>query len=100
MTTDVWTSLAAILPLIVLAGWATVLLLVDLAIPQERKGLTAVLAALGLVVALVVTLVQGTQPQAAFGGMVTVDGFAVFVSVLLLLSGLAGVGLAYDYLQR
>jgi len=100
MTPDVSTSLMAILPLIVLAGWATLLLLVDLAIPQGRKGITAALAAAGLLVALVVTLLQAGQPQAAFSNMVTVDGFSVFVNVLLLLSGLAGVGLAYDYLPR
>ncbi len=32
--------------------------------------------------------------------MVIVDGFANFLSCLLLLSGLAGVALAYDYLKR
>ena len=52
MTSDLLVSLEAILPLIVLTGWACVLLLVDLSIPQERKGLTALLAALGLLVAL------------------------------------------------
>ncbi len=100
MTLDVSTSITAILPLIVLAGWATLLLLVDLAVPAERKGITAALAAAGLLVALGLTVLQTNQPQAAFAGMVTVDGFSVFVNVLLLLSGLAGVGLAYDYLQR
>ncbi len=32
--------------------------------------------------------------------MVVVDGFAVFLNVLFLASGLAGVALAYDYLKR
>jgi NADH-quinone oxidoreductase subunit N len=100
MTQDVMSSLRAILPLVVLAGWATALLLVDLAIPKDRKGWTAVLAALGLLASLVVVIVQSTSPQSAFSGMVTVDSFSIFLSVILLLSGLAGVGLAYDYLQR
>ena len=32
--------------------------------------------------------------------MVVVDGFAVFLNVLFLGSGLAGIALAYDYLKR
>lgn len=97
---DIAVSLNAILPLIVLVGWACVLLLVDLFIPKERKGWTALLAALGLLVALVIVVVRLGYTTSAFGGMVVVDNFAIFLSVLLLLSGLAGIALAYDYLKR
>ncbi len=101
MTQNVLSSLGAILPLVVLAGWATALLLVDLAIPKERKGLTALLAALGLLASLGLVILQsGNPPAGAFNGMVTLDGFSSFMNVLLLLSGLAGVALAYDYLPR
>jgi NADH-quinone oxidoreductase subunit N len=89
-----------LLPLVVLLLWAMVMLLVDLWIPAHRKGITALLAALGLVVSLGLSLTQAGQARTAFNGMVVVDGFAVFLNVLFLASGLAGVALAYDYLKR
>ena len=93
-------SLNAILPLLVLVGWACVLLLVDLFIPKERKGWTALLAALGLLVTLILVFVRLGYSATAFGGMVSVDNFSAYLSILLLLSGMAGVALAYDYLKR
>ena len=38
--------------------------------------------------------------MAAFNGMAVVDGFTVFINSIFLLSGLAAIGLAYDYLKR
>lgn len=93
-------DLNTILPLAVLLGWTTVLLLVDLWIPKERKGITAVLAASGLVIAIGLTLARGMDSAAAFGGMVVVDGFAVFLDMIFLFTGLASIALAHDYLKR
>jgi NADH-quinone oxidoreductase subunit N len=87
-------------PLIFLTVWACVLLLVDLFIPQERKGITALLSALGLALTLGFTLAQIGQANTAFNGMVVVDGFSIFVNALLLVSGLLGIALAYGYVKR
>jgi len=100
MSSDLWVSLRAILPLVVLVVWACVLLLVDVFTPKERKGVTALLAALGLVVSLALALTNIGISVPAFGGMIMVDDFANFLNVLLLVSGLAGIALAYDYLDR
>jgi NADH-quinone oxidoreductase subunit N len=105
MSSDLWISIFAILPLIVLSVLAMVLLLVDLLIPEGRKGWTAFLAALGLLVTLIIVIARSALgdeaiPAVAFGGMIAADGFAYFLNVLLLVSGLAGVCLAYDYLKR
>ena len=95
-----------ILPLAVLVVWACALLLVDLAIPKGRKGWTALLAGIGLVISAALTLWKAlaaqplAPPATAFNGMITVDGFAVYLSVLILVSGLGGITLAYDYLRR
>jgi NADH-quinone oxidoreductase subunit N len=99
---DLFVSINAILPLIVLCAWACVLLLLDVFLLKERRGWTALLSALGLAVTLVLTLIGigRTTPATAFGGMIVVDNFSNFLSVLLLGSGLAGVALAYDYLKR
>src|SRR5215212_4384042 len=91
---------STILPLTLLIVWACVLLLVDLFIPKERKGLTALLAALGLALTLGLTLAQIGIQQTGFTGMVMLDGFSTFVNALLLISGLLGVALAYGYVRR
>ena len=87
-------------PLLFLTVWACVLLLVDLFIPQERKGITALLSALGLALTLGFTLAQIGQANTAFNGMVVADGFSIFVNALLLVSGLLGIALAYGYVKR
>ena len=88
-------------PYILLTVWASVLLLVDLFIPKERKAITALLSALGLAITLGFTLSQiGQEPVTAFNGMVALDGFSIFVNALLLVSGLLGVALAYGYVKR
>ncbi len=90
----------SVLPIVVLLGWALLLLAVDLWIPKERKGLTALLAALGLVITLGLTLAQSSRSGLAFGGMIMLDGFSVFLDVIYLTSGLVTIGLGYDYLKR
>ena len=91
-------NFSVILPLLVLVGWACLLLLVDLFI--KRKGVTAFLAALGLALTLGLTLAQIGMNSVSFNDMAIVDGFSVFVDAVLLVSGLLGVALAYGYLKR
>lgn len=93
-------NLIVILPLGVLIVWVCVLLVVDAWIPRNRKGLTAFLAALGMLVALGFAIAQADNFRSAFNGMVVVDGFAVFLNIFVLAIGLVGVALAYDYLKR
>jgi NADH-quinone oxidoreductase subunit N len=89
-----------LLPLIILIAWACALLLADLFIPKERKGITAFLAALGLALTLGFTLTQIGSEATSFNGMVTLDGFSTFTSALILISGLLGIALAYGYIKR
>ncbi len=89
-----------LLPVITLTIWATLLLLVDLFIPRERKGLTALLAAIGLTLTLFISLSQFGQQATAFNNMVVLDGFSVFLTALFLLIGLLGVTVAYSYIKR
>ena len=89
-----------ILPYTLLTIWACVLLLVDLFIPKDRKGITALLSALGLAVTLGFTLAQIGKQEVGFNNMVVLDGFSTFVNALILISGLLGVALAYGYVKR
>ncbi|MGD2252251.1 MAG: NADH-quinone oxidoreductase subunit N [Anaerolineales bacterium] len=93
-------DLSAILPLIVVAGWACILLLIDLFIPRTRKGITALLAAAGLLASMVLAAGRLGTRYTAFQGMIVADGFASFLQMVFLLSGLVGIALAYDYLKR
>ena len=93
-------DLTTILPVLILTVWACVLLLVDLFIPKTRKGITALLSALGLAATLGFTLSQIGSEVSGFNGMVALDGFSTFVNALLLVSGLLGVALAYGYVKR
>jgi NADH-quinone oxidoreductase subunit N len=87
-----------ILPLTVLIIWAALLLLVDLFLKDKR--ITALLAAFGLALALGLTLSQIGYSASGFNNSVVVDGFSIFLSALILVSGLLGVAVAYDYLRR
>lgn len=93
-------NFALIMPLSLLVAWACVLLLIDQFVPGTRKGFTAFLAALGLLIAMGYSILQTGQVQVAFGGMLVVDGFGVFLTLLFLGSGIVGIALSYDYLSR
>lgn len=94
------TDFYTILPVVTLTVWACVLLLVDLYIPRDRKGLTALLAAVGLAFTMGISLTQLGSESAGFNGMIALDGFSNFLTVLFLLTGLFGIAVAYGYLQR
>lgn len=87
-----------ILPAAFLTLWVCLLLLADLFIKQ--KGVTVALAAIGLAVSLGLTLAQIGRSTSAFNGMLVLDGFSIFVQALLLISGLLGIALAYNYARR
>ena len=93
-------DLIAILPILVVVGWALVCLILDLWVPNGRKDITAFLTALGLLAALVIVIIQRGQTAVAFNGMAVQDGFAMFLDIIFLVSGLAGIALAVDYLKR
>jgi NADH-quinone oxidoreductase subunit N len=90
----------SILPIITVLLWALLLLIADLWIPQSRKGVTALLAALGLAAGIGLSLAQVGQSALAFKGMIMLDSFAVFLNIIYLVSGILAIGLSYDYLKR
>ncbi|MCJ7700350.1 MAG: NADH-quinone oxidoreductase subunit N [Anaerolineales bacterium] len=92
------TDFLSILPIVILVAWACITLLVDAF--AKRTRLTFTLAAIGLLVDLILVLNQGGKSIVGFNGMVVVDGFSVFLNALFLISGFAGLALAYDYNKR
>ncbi len=94
--TDLLQNMSVVLPMAVLIGWSCLLLIVDLFIPKGSKGWTALLAALGLLLCMGLSITQVGQSAVGFNGMVIRDGFSFFLNILFLGSGLAGIALAYD----
>ncbi len=96
-------NLGAALPLLFLATWVLVVLLADLFIPKTRKYWTAWLSVLGLAATGALLLLQ-TGPSLptgpAFVGMLTVDGFSVFLQLVFVFTALVGILLALDYLPQ
>ena len=93
-------SFLSLLPHTVLLVWASLLLLVDLFIPQGKKAWTAIIAAMGLLVALILILLEWGQPALTYSKMAVVDNFAVYLNVLFAITGLIAIAIAYDYLNR
>ncbi|NJN79290.1 MAG: NADH-quinone oxidoreductase subunit N [Anaerolineales bacterium] len=100
MTLPTFTDFYTLFPYIILTVWASVLLLVDLFIPKNRKSITAILSAVGLAVTLGYTVTQIGITGKGFNNMVALDGFSTFANILLLVSGLFGIALAYGYTKR
>ena len=93
-------ALLKILPLLIVAGWGVILLILDLFIPQDRKVLTAVLAAFGLLGGMVAAVLQFGRSGVLFSGMLVIDGFTSFMQILFLGTGLIAIAQAYEYLRR
>ncbi len=98
-------NLPVYLPLVFSAAWAIFLLLVDLWIPKGRKGITAILAAIGFVIGMLLAYQQLFIPGirrgiTAFNDMVVVDGFSVVLTIVFMVTGLVVTALSVDYMRR
>jgi NADH-quinone oxidoreductase subunit N len=101
-------ELLAILPLVIVAGLAMLIIVVDMALPR-RDGLIGVLAVAGLAVAIVVTVAAGPLPgnvgslspdgQEAFGGVYVRDGMTAFLDLLFIAVALLTILFGPDYLR-
>ena len=94
------TDLLPLLPFLIVIGWACILVLLDLFIPKDRKWLTALLAAIGLIGALIPNSLNFSKSADTLSGMIIQDSFSSFLQLIFLLVGLMGIVLAYDYVKR
>ena len=92
----------AFAPDLVVAGALVVVLMADLFLPEERKGLLPSLAGLGLLAALipVVTLAVDGADRTMFGGAYAVDNFALVLKALFLVAGYVVVLLSTNYIAE
>jgi NADH-quinone oxidoreductase subunit N len=90
----------SILPIAVLIVWALILLLADLWFSKHLPVVTPILAVVGLLASLAVSVIYTKQPASGFGGFILVDGFSSFLIPLFAVTGIFAIGLTYDYLKR
>jgi len=92
-------NLGLLLPELTLAGFAILVILLDLAIP--RKGWLAVVSIIGLVAAggFAVTMWGGSS-QALFNNMLAVDNFALFFKLLFLAIAALIILASVDYVSK
>ena len=100
MTNDLLVSMGAILPVIVLVGWACVFCWSIWLSRRSEKAGRLPWRPWGCWLQQGLCSPGSETRRSDFGGMVVVDDFANFVSLLLLGSGLAGIALSFDYLKR
>jgi NADH-quinone oxidoreductase subunit N len=93
-------NIGATLPALTLALGATILLLVDLFIPKDRKDITAILAMFGIGTSFVINLFTYNTGGEAFMGMFVADQFTGFLNIVILLTAFISILMGYDYLKR
>ncbi|MCL4505380.1 MAG: NADH-quinone oxidoreductase subunit N [Chloroflexi bacterium] len=89
-----------ILPPLVLAGGAIVLLLVDLIVPRDNKAITAWLAIVVFAASLATAPLLAGRNQTGFNNMTAVDDYALFLDGLFACIGIVTVLLTLRYNQE
>ena len=92
-------------PVIIVAGWGVLLMVLDLFIDEEKRSWAPWLSAVGLVLALVQSWVLWGDSYGTFiaqGGhpMLIVDNFATFLNVTFILTGLISILISAAYLRK
>jgi NADH-quinone oxidoreductase subunit N len=97
-------DLRPILPMLVLAATAGLVLLLDLLPPRDRKEHLGFVSALGVVATLVVTFwmvfATGGSELRGFRGMVVLDSYALFFNVVIGYAAGLVLLLSMDYIRR
>jgi NADH-quinone oxidoreductase subunit N len=92
--------LGPLLPVLVVAGTALLVLALDLLPPRETKGHLGLVALAGIVASLLVSLTRWGQGGRAFGNMVVLDDYALFFHIIIGYAAALIVMLSLDYLRR
>lgn len=92
-------------PVIIVAGWGVLLMILDLFIPEENKSWAPWLSAVGLGIALIQSWLlwgdsYGTFTPAGGHPMLIVDNFATFLNITFLLTGLLSILISVGYLRK
>jgi len=93
-------SVRALLPALVVLGTAGLVLVLDLLPPRARKGHLPVVSLAGIVLALLSTTWLWGEETRAFHGMIVLDGYALFLQLVICYAAGLVVLLSIDYLHE
>ncbi|MDH3258530.1 MAG: NADH-quinone oxidoreductase subunit N [Deltaproteobacteria bacterium] len=93
----IYMSLKAILPETVLVIFAITVLIYDLFLPDEHKGVNAGICVVGVIAALLSVKMVGTGKIQAFSGMIEMDAFGAFFTIIILLTLLLTLMMSRSY---
>src|SRR5207249_229823 len=95
------TEILSIVPQLIVATLAMIVLLVDACAPKGAGRAPANVSLAGLLVALIAALtMSGNDTQPVLGGMVIGDHYAQFFNLIFILTAIAAVLLSVEYLER
>lgn len=91
---------AVMAPILVVVISALGVLVLDLFLPKERRGLLAGMSLVGLAVAFIVSERLRGREEQAFKGMVTLDSMTLFFDLIFLLVAALTILISTEYLKR
>ena len=97
------TNIMAVLPEVIVALTALLVLLLDLVVDRERRDYLGYIGVVGLVGAGIADILiwrNGNSALTAFNGAVVMDGFTLFTNLVFLVTGVLVLLLSPDYLHR
>jgi len=89
----------SIMPLLMLAGTAIIILILDLFLDETKKFINGLVALLGFVAALVALYIVRDYGVEAFGGFFIMDKLSIYFNLLFCLVGAITVLLSHNYLK-
>jgi len=95
-----FTDFFSILPLTALIVWALFMLISGLFVREKMAFIHPIFTSVGLIFAGGLLIFQIDKPALTFAGMISVDGFSIFLQGLFLLCGLLAVIISPAYLKR
>lgn len=94
-------DLRLLTPLLIVVGWASALLLIDVFfVPNGRKKITGYLAMAGLAVAGLAGIPLWNVSGSTFSGMLVLDRYSLALTWIFLIAGALSIAVALDYLPR
>ncbi|WP_035589525.1 NADH-quinone oxidoreductase subunit N [Hippea jasoniae] len=93
-------DLTAIIPELILTGFAFAILLIDLWLPKRLKNFNGILALFGVVFAFAAAVVMYNTPMDAFNHMIVMDRASNLATIIMLLTAFVAIVMSFDFLNR
>src|SRR5690242_3699341 len=96
-------DISVVIQLVIVFGWAIVLLIIDLSVPRNHKRITGYIALAGVIVAAAVgvpLLRSNSGMTLTFANMIGLDNYALTLNWIFLAIAAITILISLDYLRR